>query len=113
MVAESLVFHAERPTQADPRGSAPVAQLADPTCLRYNHRFSGRIGLEGRFNMQTITGLQALEHTFAAARVERRATFMPFWTIGFPDLRTSLDMIDRLVAADAEIVQVGVPFSHP
>ena len=63
--------------------------------------------------MQTMTGLQALDATFATARSQRRAAFMPFWTIGYPDLPTSLDMIERLVAVGGDIIEVGVPFSDP
>ncbi len=64
--------------------------------------------------MQTTqTGLGAIEQAFARARAENRATFMPFFTIGYPDLPTSLDVIEALVAAGADAIELGVPFSDP
>jgi tryptophan synthase alpha chain len=59
------------------------------------------------------TGLTAIEATFARSRHERRATFMPFFTIGYPDLPTSLTVIEMLVAAGADAIEIGVPFSDP
>lgn len=63
--------------------------------------------------MTTATGLSALEATFARARDERRATFMPFFTIGYPDLPTSLKVIEMLVEIGADAIEIGVPFSDP
>ncbi len=59
------------------------------------------------------SGLSAIESTFARAKAERRATFMPFFTIGYPDLPTSLEVILALVEAGADAVELGVPFSDP
>ncbi len=61
----------------------------------------------------TQTGLASIEATFARAKAEGRATFMPFWTIGYPDLPTSIDMIEALAQAGADIIEIGVPFSDP
>ena len=61
----------------------------------------------------TLTGLDAITQTFAAARDENRVAFMPFFTIGFPDLPTSLAVIEALVAAGADTVEIGIPFSDP
>ncbi len=64
--------------------------------------------------MNTIqTGLESLSQTFAKARAEHRATFMPFWTIGYPDYTTSLSVIEALVASGADALELGVPFSDP
>jgi tryptophan synthase alpha chain len=63
--------------------------------------------------MTSATGLTAIEQTFARARDEGRATFMPFFTIGYPDLPTSLRVIEALVAAGADAIEIGVPFSDP
>src|ERR1700704_5988082 len=61
----------------------------------------------------TQTGLSAIEQTFNRARQENRASFMPFFTVGFPDLPTSLDVLEALAAAGADAIEVGVPFSDP
>lgn len=59
------------------------------------------------------TGLTAIDAVFANTRAQNRAAFMPYFTIGFPDLPTSLSVIEALVAAGADAVEVGVPFSDP
>lgn len=61
----------------------------------------------------TQTGLSALEQTFVKARTENRAAFLPFFTIGYPDLPTSIEMIELLVTAGADAIELGVPFSDP
>ncbi len=62
--------------------------------------------------MQTTTsGLEAINQCFLKARTENRAAFLPFFTIGYPDLPTSLDMIEALVAAGADAMELGIPFS--
>ncbi len=61
----------------------------------------------------TQTGLEAITQTFASARAENRAAFMPFFTIGYPDLPTSLAVIQTLVAAGADAIEIGIPFSDP
>lgn len=60
-----------------------------------------------------MSGLSAIEQTFAAARAEKRAAFMPFFTVGYPDLPTSLQVIETLVEAGADAIEVGMPFSDP
>lgn len=61
----------------------------------------------------TQTGLESISQTFTMARAEGRATFMPFWTIGYPDYDTSLAVIEALVASGADALELGVPFSDP
>jgi tryptophan synthase alpha chain len=61
----------------------------------------------------TKTGLEAISQTFATARSENRVTFMPFFMIGFPDYDTSIQAIEALVAAGADAIEIGIPFSDP
>src|SRR5258705_8101626 len=61
----------------------------------------------------TQTGLEAIAQTFATARAENRVTFMPFFTIGFPDYESSIQTIEAMVAAGADAIEVGIPFSDP
>jgi tryptophan synthase alpha chain len=64
--------------------------------------------------MNTIqAGLSAIEQTFNKARAEHRAAFLPYFTVGFPDLPTSLAVIEALVGAGGDIIELGVPFSDP
>jgi tryptophan synthase alpha chain len=42
-----------------------------------------------------------------------QAALMPYFTIGYPDYRTSLDVIEACVAAGADLMELGMPFSDP
>jgi tryptophan synthase alpha chain len=41
------------------------------------------------------------------------AAFMPYFTIGYPDYATSLDLVEACVEAGADLMELGVPFSDP
>ena len=51
--------------------------------------------------------------TFLRLGAENRAAIMPFVTAGYPDLETSEALIEALVAAGADLIEIGVPFSDP
>jgi tryptophan synthase alpha chain len=53
-----------------------------------------------------------LRAAFAAPRAGR-AALMPYLTGGHPDLVDSHRLIDEVIAAGADIVELGVPFSDP
>ena len=38
---------------------------------------------------------------------------MPYFTIGYPDYETSLDVIEACVQAGADLMELGMPFSDP
>ncbi|MGD8455825.1 MAG: tryptophan synthase subunit alpha [Anaerolineales bacterium] len=42
-----------------------------------------------------------------------RAAFMPYFTLGYPDMETSLDVIEACSCNGADIIELGVPFSDP
>jgi tryptophan synthase alpha chain len=50
---------------------------------------------------------------FAELKKSGRAAFVPFVTGGDPDFETSLDIVSRLPAAGADIIELGIPFSDP
>lgn len=50
---------------------------------------------------------------FAKLRAEGRAAMVPFITAGDPDLETSVKILDGIVAAGADVIELGVPFSDP
>jgi tryptophan synthase alpha chain len=60
----------------------------------------------------TSTLAPRLAAAFAAPRAGR-AALIPYVTAGFPDMATSHAVIDAFVAAGADIVELGVPFSDP
>jgi len=53
-----------------------------------------------------------LAAAFAAPRAAK-AALIPYLTAGHPDLRTSHLLIEAVIAAGADIVELGVPFSDP
>jgi tryptophan synthase alpha chain len=38
---------------------------------------------------------------------------MPYWSLGYPDVETSLRVIDAIARAGADMIELGVPFSDP
>ncbi len=61
----------------------------------------------------TRSGVERIAVTFARARTEGRAAFMPYYVVGYPDLPTSLEVMIALAEAGADMIEVGVPFSDP
>ncbi len=50
---------------------------------------------------------------FAELRRANRAAFVPFITAGDPDSATSFAVLEKLAAAGADLIELGVPFSDP
>jgi len=42
-----------------------------------------------------------------------RAALIPYLTAGFPNATASLEALQRVAAAGADLIEVGVPFSDP
>src|SRR6266542_4317817 len=58
-------------------------------------------------------GLSAIADAFARATAEGRPALMPYWPLGYPDADTSLRVIEAIVHAGADMLELGVPFSDP
>lgn len=58
------------------------------------------------------TGLEQITAAFERARGRGGAALMPYYTLGYPDRATSLDII-RAIAPDSDLLELGVPFSDP
>lgn len=50
---------------------------------------------------------------FARAHLEKRAAFVAYLTAGDPDFETSLEACRAVLAAGADLLELGVPFSDP
>jgi tryptophan synthase alpha chain len=50
---------------------------------------------------------------FAELRKSGHPAFVPFVTAGDPDFETSLEVVQKLPAAGADVIEIGVPFSDP
>ncbi len=51
--------------------------------------------------------------TFARLKAANRTAFMPFATLGFPELDSAVSLVPALVEAGADMIELGVPFSDP
>jgi tryptophan synthase alpha chain len=60
-----------------------------------------------------MSGLEHVAAAFEAARAEGRAALMPYFTLGYPDPGTSLDILEAVARAGADLIELGVPFSDP
>ncbi|TVY11625.1 tryptophan synthase subunit alpha [Paenibacillus cremeus] len=57
--------------------------------------------------------MNRIDRKFAEQRALKQPAFIPFLTIGDPDVRTSIDIIKELEKTGASIVELGVPYSDP
>ena len=61
--------------------------------------------------MNTAEQLQGTAHI--AAAFKNHKAFIPFITVGDPDLSTTKKFVHTLVSAGADLVELGIPFSDP
>ena len=54
-----------------------------------------------------------LETSFAHIKKEGKIALMPFIMAGDPDLNTSAQILLRLQAEGADIIELGIPYSDP
>ena len=54
-----------------------------------------------------------IKESFAAIQQQARTGLIVFLTAGFPDRQATLELVPALVAAGADAVELGVPFSDP
>lgn len=65
-------------------------------------------------NTRTQTGGRArIAAAFEAVRRQQRAALMPYFTLGYPDRQTSLEIVTSISQAGADLIELGVPFSDP
>lgn len=60
-----------------------------------------------------MNGLEHIQAAFTAAQEEHRAALMPYFTLGFPDQETSLEIVQAIASAGADLIELGIPFSDP
>src|SRR5690606_35268181 len=51
--------------------------------------------------------------SFAAARAQGRAAFIPYVALGYPSPAACLEVIEGLVEGGADLLELGIPFSDP
>jgi tryptophan synthase alpha chain len=57
-----------------------------------------------------MTGIEA---RFGQLKQKGEVALIPFFTIGFPDMGKSLELIQAAAGAGADLIEVGIPFSDP
>jgi tryptophan synthase alpha chain len=67
----------------------------------------------GASSVLTRSGTQRISWAFQQAREAGRAALMPYFTLGYPDAPTSLEVIEAIAGAGADLIELGVPFSDP
>lgn len=60
-----------------------------------------------------MTASNVLDATFERARAEDRAVLLPYLTGGFPSPERFRTLASAILAAGADVLEVGIPFSDP
>jgi tryptophan synthase alpha chain len=60
-----------------------------------------------------IRGRDRIASAFESVHSQGRAALMPYFTLGFPDPSTSLEIISAISQAGSDLIELGVPFSDP
>jgi tryptophan synthase alpha chain len=64
-------------------------------------------------NVDHVTGLQTISSIFEVAKEKNRAAFLPYFPIGYPSYKASLDAIIAMAEAGVDGFEIGIPFSDP
>ena len=59
-----------------------------------------------------LPGRKRISAAFRKAKKQRTAALMPYFTLGYPEKETSLNII-AAIAPHCDLLELGVPFSDP
>lgn len=54
-----------------------------------------------------------ISRAFAACRAEGRAALIPYVTAGYPERGSTVEVLEALAEAGADVIELGIPFSDP
>lgn len=57
--------------------------------------------------------MERYDNVFAELKARKEGAFVPFVTLGDPSIEQSLKIIDTLIEAGADALELGIPFSDP
>jgi len=60
-----------------------------------------------------LNGLKHVSSAFQSTRDAGRAALMPYFTLGFPDPDSSIEIIESIAGSGADLIELGMPFSDP
>ncbi|MBI4201352.1 MAG: tryptophan synthase subunit alpha [Chloroflexi bacterium] len=63
--------------------------------------------------MRTTMTSNRLGETFHGLKARGRTGVIPFVTVGFPNVATTMELVPALARAGADVIELGVPFSDP
>jgi tryptophan synthase alpha chain len=64
-------------------------------------------------NSTIPNNMHRIKSTFAALKAQNRAALIPYVTAGFPFADITPELMHGMVAAGADVIELGVPFSDP
>ncbi len=64
------------------------------------------------FTEHSGNGRKTITTAFQKAQSNRSAALMPYFTLGYPERQTALDVIEA-IAPHSDLIELGVPFSDP
>lgn len=64
-------------------------------------------------NAMATQHLHRIKSTFADLKAQNRAALIPYVTAGFPFADVTPELMHGMVAAGADVIELGVPFSDP
>ena len=64
-------------------------------------------------DLQAAKHKSALADYFKSKLTEQRALYIPYLSIGDPNMATSLDLCRAMLKSGADILELGIPFSDP
>jgi tryptophan synthase alpha chain len=60
-----------------------------------------------------MQGIERIQNIFSGTRREGRAALMPYFSLGFPTPKLSLEIVKRICRSGADLLELGFPFSDP
>lgn len=60
-----------------------------------------------------MNGRNSLDEAFARARIDGRGVLIPYLTAGYPEPDHFVDLAIAILAAGADALEIGIPFSDP
>jgi tryptophan synthase alpha chain len=60
-----------------------------------------------------MNGVDHISNTFDDLRKGSHAALMPYFTLGFPTVETSIEVLQSIARSGADLIELGIPFSDP